>query len=246
MKIDNIAIVGSGNIASFFYKILNGNVSKLELISRSNNADFETKITSIDTQYDLVILAISDSAIENIAQKLNKSLNVVHCAGSVSLSALSEFSNYGVIYPLQSIHKDRTFNAKDVPFLFEANNPSFKASVQKFIKDKMSLIAIEVNSEDRLKVHLAAVFANNFITYLMNVSEEIILKTNIDFEMLKPLIFETINNYFKHGYEKSQTGPARRNDVKTINKHLNLIASQPVQTEMYKLFTQAIIEKFKA
>jgi predicted short-subunit dehydrogenase-like oxidoreductase (DUF2520 family) len=98
---------------------------------------------------------------------------------------------------------------------------------------------VEISSEKRAKLHLAAVFVNNFVNYLYQIGSEVLKKGNLPFELLKPLIAETASKIETLSPEEAQTGPAKRNDKKTIEKHLHLLENSDFK-EFYELFTKAL------
>ena len=82
-------------------------------------------------------------------------------------------------------------------------------------------------------LHLAAVFVNNFTNHMLVQGREIALKAGFSFEILSPLIQETIAKALELGPENSQTGPAVRNDKNTIEKHLELLSFSPELPRIY-------------
>jgi predicted short-subunit dehydrogenase-like oxidoreductase (DUF2520 family) len=66
---------------------------------------------------------------------------------------------------------------------------------------------------------------------------------NLDFTMLQPLIRETMDKVFEMDPLKAQTGPARRNDRKTIEKHLKALENSPQRKRIYKLLSEEIIKR---
>ena len=101
-----------------------------------------------------------------------------------------------------------------------------------------------IDSNQRKSLHIAAVFVCNFVNHLYKIGNEICNENNIDFEILKPLIQETANKILKLSPEEAQTGPAKRNDSTTINKHLAILTDEN-QKEIYKLLTKSIIDNGK-
>jgi predicted short-subunit dehydrogenase-like oxidoreductase (DUF2520 family) len=64
--------------------------------------------------------------------------------------------------------------------------------------------------------------------------------------MFEPLIKETISKALEEGPERSQTGPAVRNDLNTIEKHLELLSFSPDLQNIYKEITNSIIKRYKS
>lgn len=97
-----------------------------------------------------------------------------------------------------------------------------------------------INSDKRKALHLAAVFANNFSNHMFVIAEELLKKNDLDFNLLRPLILETSNKIRNHSPSDMQTGPARRGDTGTIEKHLQLLVNKPEYAKMYRLITDSI------
>ena len=69
------------------------------------------------------------------------------------------------------------------------------------------------------------------------------MKRKLIFSLLHPLIRETANKINKVNPAEAQTGPAKRNDTQTINKHLELLSEYPEFQEIYKLLSNQITKK---
>ena len=186
----------------------------------------------------MYIIAISDDAISQFSKKLNlKNKLVVHTSGSVQLDDLNCNANKGVFYPLQSISKHKKINFKKIPICLEAENKIDYSILEKVAKS-ISKKVFPINSEQRKKLHVAAVFVNNFTNHLYKIGNDICKVNNIDFEILKPLINETAHKIKKLTPSEAQTGPALRNDVKTLSNHLELLNKN--QKEIYNVLTKSI------
>ena len=98
----------------------------------------------------------------------------------------------------------------------------------------------KVNSDQRRVLHLAAVFVNNFTNQLYRIGHEITESEGAEFDMLKPLILETARKLEDLSPLRAQTGPAKRNDKKTIKKHLRLLENNKEHTKIYELLTASI------
>ena len=154
---------------------------------------------------------------------------------------LNSKNRKGVFYPLQSFSKEKEINFKEVPFCLEtAHKLDFE--LLKKIATLLGSNSYNINSEQRKKLHVAAVFVNNFVNHLYYLGNEICDENNIPFEILKPLIKETSNKIIDLQPFDAQTGPAIRKDSKTINKHLELLNEN--QQKIYSILTKSIIETY--
>ena len=226
----SVAILGNGNVATHLYSAF----SKAEKITVSKIDS--RKLDNIPTS-DVTIIAVSDDAIAEVSSKIENTL-VVHTSGSVAMNSLENKGRKGVFYPLQSFSKDRKANFKKVPFCLETENQSdlnLLESLAKSIGKKIFYI----NSDQRKRLHVSAVFVNNFVNHLYKIGEDICEEHQVPFEILQPLIQETAKKIKKLSPKEAQTGPAKRNDQETIKNHLDLLNSE--QQEIYKLFTKSIL-----
>ncbi len=254
-SIKSITIIGSGNVAShlgkaFFDKgfIINQVYSKTltnaETLATSLDANFCDKIEELTDESHIYIVCLKDAIINSfLADFKFKNSLIVHTSGSIDMDVfkINGFKNYGILYPLQSFSKNKALNLTTVPFCIEANtskNETLLTGLAKNLSNNVHLI----DSEQRKKIHLAAVFACNFSNYMYTIANDILAKNDINFELLKPLIAETANKIKENSPKDMQTGPAKRNDEEIIKNHLKLLADSPSYQDIYKLITENIIK----
>jgi predicted short-subunit dehydrogenase-like oxidoreductase (DUF2520 family) len=127
----------------------------------------------------------------------------------------------------------------EVPFLIEASSASFENELLDFVQKYFSNNSIKADSKTRLRIHLAAVFANNFTNFFLTKSKDILDEAGVNYRILEPLMTETIKKAFEIDPKKSQTGPAQRGDMQTLEIHKNLIKEQPLR-EVYVLISKLI------
>lgn len=243
-----IVLLGSGNVATHLFKAFTAaegikvkqvyNHTSESLNFFKNKVETTTEISEI-THADIYLLALKDDVIPLVAAQLKeRSGLVVHTSGSVPLEALKKCNRKGVFYPLQTFSKDKEMDYSTIPFCLESNNPE-DLELLKSLAKKISGKAYEIDSQQRRKLHLSAVFVCNFVNHLYAVGEQICQKNDIPFDILKPLITETANKVQQASPANVQTGPAIRNDQSTINSHLELLDSNE-NKKIYELLTSAI------
>ncbi len=247
-----IGFIGSGNVARHLARALNTFGHEIvQVISRTEsnaksladefNCGFSNQVHEIDASVELCIVSVSDDQIAEVVSKMpNSDRIVVHTCGSQAMDLLRNVgSNYGILYPLQSFSKDRTPDISTVPFLLEASNPETLIVLHK-IASSLSHFVLQADSNTRLKYHLSAVLVNNFVNYLYSEAESFLNDNELDFNVLKPIIKETAFKIQNHSPKTSQTGPAKRGDQVTIQKHLSLLESDKHLAKLYTLLTKAI------
>lgn len=249
-----ISIVGSGNVATHLaaaftnaghtiVQVWSRDFEKANLLAYHVKSVAVEEVESLDRNTDLTIIAVKDDAIAGIAAKLKLGdILLAHTSGSTPLSILKGASaNIGVLYPLQTLSKEKEVSFNDVPLLIEGNSTEVVERLESLATSVSSQV-LEINSEKRLSLHVAAVFASNFVNYLYSRSKEILDTQDLDFELLRPLILETARKVQQSNPQDVQTGPAVRNDRETIRKHLAFLASENPQLQaLYETLSQDII-----
>jgi predicted short-subunit dehydrogenase-like oxidoreductase (DUF2520 family) len=154
------------------------------------------------------------------------------------------FENSGVLYPLQTLSKERNVNGKTIPICIEGNNNNV---VQKLfmLANMFSDNVINIDSAERKVLHIGAVFVSNFVNYLYTVASDIFKKNGLQFDLLKPLIKEVADKVNVLTPEEAQTGPARRNDITVIKEHEEFLSKTNKEfLELYKIITKQIIKRY--
>ncbi|MCK4360735.1 MAG: DUF2520 domain-containing protein [Bacteroidales bacterium] len=253
-EIKKIVIIGAGNVATNLAQALRkAGFDIIQIYGRTNHlakaladkvkSSYTSNLSDLNMEGDIYFISVVDSAFKNILKKINiDDKLIVHTSGSIPMNILNNTSkNYGVFYPLQTFSKQKKPDFENIPICLEANsdrNLKLLTSLAKTISKNVHII----NSEQRAALHLSAVFACNFSNHMYVIAENILLKHNISFDMIKPLINETAKNIEDHRPHKVQTGPAKRGDHEIIAKHLELLADNPDFREIYKIITQNIIK----
>lgn len=247
-----VVILGTGNVATHLFDAFleASGVEVLQVYGRNKKslAYFSNK-TKTTTQLrelkhaDVYIMAVSDDAIGSFSNQIPFSNRlVVHTSGGVDMDVLSKKNRKGVFYPLQTFTKEKSIDFSTIPVCVEAENVSDLTLLKK-LGEQISKKVVEISSEERSKLHVAAVFVNNFVNYLYFAGEEITKENTLDFELLKPLILETARKIETLSPKEAQTGPAKRNDIKTIKKHLHLLRNS-THKKLYKQLTKAIVKQY--
>ncbi|MCM4168298.1 Pyrroline-5-carboxylate reductase [Arenibacter antarcticus] len=248
----SIVILGSGNVAKHLFDTFmeQKEVKILQVIGRNKvNLSYFKNAVEVSTDFnkikdaEIYLIAVSDDAIAEVANALeNKKGMVVHSSGSVPITALSHKNRRGVFYPLQSFSMGKTIDFKSVPICIEAENTADVELVGRLAR-MISNNVQEVSSKQRKSLHLAAVFVNNFTNHLFHIGHDICEDHNLPFHILLPLIKETVQKLDYMAPLDAQTGPARRNDISTIENHLNQLKNKNYK-DIYALISKSISEKY--
>ena len=253
----NISFAGAGKVAGslcreLFHtgfridKIVSESESGGKFLAGACNAVWSDNLIFPDST-SVIIVAVPDHRLKKVLRDIRCSSGalVVHTAGSMGLDIFPEnIIHKGIFYPLQTFSKNRIVNFTGLPFLLESSDEESSLILNTLV-ESVSGKAYSVDTDHRRMLHLAAVFVSNFINHMLTVGKDVVLKAGFPFEIMAPLINETISKALDAGPENSQTGPAVRNDQNTIEKHLELLSFSPELQKIYSDMTQAIIEYYK-
>ena len=245
----SIVLIGTGNIAHHLFEAFyKQGITIAQVYGRNTKtlSSFKSKCTTttdptkiIDA--NLYIIAVSDTAIESLSKLISdKKGLVVHTSGSVPIYALSA-KRKGVLYPLQSFTKEKEIDFSTVPLCIEASHKDDLAVLKK-LANTISKSVFEVSSIQRAQIHLAAVFANNFSNHMYTIANELCKKEGLPFDLLKPLIMESTAKLQVLKPDKAQTGPAIRNDILTMQSHIDSLEN-PLYKKIYQLISESIKTK---
>ncbi len=257
----DVVIIGSGNVASVlvekFIEIEKINIVQIFARNTIEGSNLACKTKNATTtndprtlaKADIYIIAVNDGSIASVSSKFDFSPNdiVVHTAGSVSMDELSSnIKNKGVLYPLQTFTKGVNVDLFTTPFLIEANNVKTLNTLREFAS-LISSQVIVVDSKQRVRIHVAAVFACNFVNHMLAISEQMCDAAGVEVDLLHPLVEQTIDKVLMYGEKAvdAQTGPAVRNDFRTKTRHLEQLDKEPILKNIYKIISQNIWETSK-
>ncbi len=258
-KTYKIGLIGTGNIAWHLGRYFeNAGHTITDIYSRNAdvastfakdfyNASSSDSLDFSSSKAEVFILAVSDNAIQPLSQEIQLPEHSVlaHTSGAVSLDHLgyAHTPNTGVFYPLQTFSKGKKVDIDHVPICIEGSSDLASSTLTSLAKSVSSNVQT-VTSQKRRSIHLAAVFACNFSNHMFTVSKEIMNAQNVDFKLIQPLIAETLSKSLEIGPENSQTGPAKRNDLETLDQQYAALSNDPDTAELYRLISQHIIDYY--
>lgn len=245
----SVTILGAGNVATHLYKAFNKatNITVKQWYNRSIDTiiEYKNEVNCIDSlddleEADIYILAVSDDAVAELSTKLPfKDRLVVHTSGSVGVYDIDKKHKRGVLYPLQSFSKNTEIDFANVPICIETIHKKSYPILKELVVS-LGSPSQRINSDQRRVLHLAAVFVNNFTNQLYRIGHEITESEGAEFDLLKPLILETAKKIQDISPYKAQTGPAKRNDKKTLKKQIKSLDDNKHHQDIYKLLTASI------
>lgn len=246
----NIVIAGSGKLAKAWIAFFryHKSVTHIEVLLRrfkSNgfpkDVQLKYSIQSVNSKSNLFIIAVSDRAVSILAKTIYTyfpNAFVWHCSGTVSLSELPQpLSRKMVVYPMYSFNGQSHPDWPQVPIFIEGLTTKNKKTI---VQDLFANLHVYTcNSDERIRLHCAAVIAHNFSNALLVWANSLLplkfQKRKVWYPMLQQW-FMVLQSQLPYTL---QTGPALRNDKTTIQKHIQLLSNTSSKV-LYRKLTQLI------
>ena len=247
-------MIGAGNLATSLGKaLLDAGHDVLQVFSRTIESAAKladlcgaapvNDISKVRDDADLYILSVKDSVLAGLIPRLCKGKEshvFIHTAGSVPMDIFQGMAmHYGVLYPMQTFSKSRLVDFGEIPCFVEGSD-DFSLHFVDSLARELSNCVFHLSSADRKYLHLSAVFACNFVNHCYAVSQDILSRHDIPFEVMLPLIDETARKVHELSPKDAQTGPAVRYDANVIREQSLLLRDNPMLKEIYDRMSMSI------
>ncbi|MBR5101652.1 MAG: DUF2520 domain-containing protein [Muribaculaceae bacterium] len=247
-----IVLIGSGNVATNLAFALKDKCAIAQIYSRKlaharelaeqvGCEHYTDALGDVVADAQVYILAVNDDAIADIAASLpdNNAL-WIHTSGSKPLDLLKTHGKRAVMWPMQSLSKSSPKPLEGSYIGVEANTATALSQVKRRAK-MLTANVVEADGEKRLQMHMASVFACNFSNHMYTLAAEILKGIDLDFEVLLPLVRNTVDKLSSLSPLESQTGPAARGDHEVIDTHRKMLDGD--KKEIYELLSRSIEQR---
>ena len=250
-----VVFIGAGNLATHLsialqnagqqiVQVYSKTATSASILAHKLNVPYTIDVDELIQDADIYFYAVSDDALETL---LNMDLAPeaihVHTAGSISIDIFKgKKAHHGVFYPLQTFSKTKAVDFNQIPIFLESSDDEVER-VLNTLAYAVSKNVYPINSDQRMKLHLAAVYACNYVNHLYDIASDLVASIDLPFDVLKPLIRETADKINFLSPADAQTGPAKRNDTNVINKHLELLDKSSDLSDLYRKLSQMILDK---
>ena len=248
-----VVIVGSGNVAeSLALGLHEAGVEVVQIFAR-NEARGREVAAMIGSEWgyeelaeaDLYILSVSDSAVGEVAASLPipEGAVVAHTTGCCPIEALAPHKHRAVLYPFQTFSAGRKVDfTKGYIFLEAATDHAL--SVVSEVAHRLTERVEMADGARRAVIHLSGVFSSNFVNAMYENAAEVLAREGLSFDVIAPVIEETAAKALASRYPRAvQTGPARRGDKPTLERHRAMLAGDELKREIYDKISEDIWRK---
>jgi len=183
---------------------------------------------------ELILLAVPDAAIPEVAAQVEVGPWVAHVSGATSLRALDPHVQRFCVHPLQTLSRGRGPEQLDGAWAAVTSETDDAATRGTWLAETLGLRPFPLADADKPLYHAGAAMASNFLVTLYRAAARLLEESQAPPEALIPLMQRTIENGF------ALTGPIARGDWSTVEAHLRALeARAPDLAPLYRALAEA-------
>ena len=270
-RMPNTFVVGAGPVATALAGALRlGGVPVLGLWARnpataraaaavSGVAAFSSAPPDLLLEADVVVIAVRDDAIASVARMLvatgliTRHHVLVHCSGVVSAEEAfadvrDRVGGVAILHPLRAIPDGSAAMRAMAGTVFGIEGDERGVSRARGLASALSGTTLELSGEQMAAYHAAAAIASNYLVGLLDAASVLLEKVGIGGEAgvqaLLSLVEGTLENVRAHGLKESLTGPIRRGDRETIERHLRTLPAE--LSDVYRTLGRRVLAMTRA
>lgn len=198
---------------------------------------------------DLVLVAVSDSAITEVARRLaphwQDRTPAVHLSGFTSIAALEPIAALGApigsFHPLQSL-PDPVRGSRALHGAWAAITTSDRplSGLLHTYAASLEMRPFLLADGDKSLYHAAASAAANFLVEALAVSCDLLKGADVPFAVMEPLARTVLDHVFETDPDTALTGPIVRGDIPTVVGQIGAAeALSPLLGRQFRLLAQA-------
>lgn len=223
------------------------------------HTNHDCKIFTLDNLLpaDVTFITVPDDEIQSVVSQLINKNNLlknhyfIHCSGVLSSAVLSDLKLAGGIiaslHPLNAFPKNADLNPQifnDLILVAEGDKKAVEILQNIFNKLRASVVSIQPGK--KATYHAAAVFASNYIVTLAQSAFNLFTDSGLSDKNSRKIVAQLIAGNLKNlqvsnNFKDCLTGPLKRGDCKTIEKHIKNISDKSTLTT-YLCMAQATLE----
>ncbi|HEX4019889.1 MAG TPA: DUF2520 domain-containing protein [Acidobacteriaceae bacterium] len=170
---------------------------------------------------------------------------VLHSSGALASTELASVRDAGAsvasVHPMMSFPRrvgamGEVVSLRSVPFAMEGDARAIRAARR--VVRELGGEPFAICTEDKTMYHAFGTFASPLVTALLmaavQVGDAAGLAQADAMRRMRPMVEQTVANFFTNGPAKSLSGPVARGDGLTVQRHLTALETQREWKEIYR------------
>ncbi len=246
-RMPNVFLIGAGPVATALAGGLRtAGVPVLGLWARRADAATEAgeaagvvgytgRYPELLLEADAVIVAVRDQAVGEVAEKLvdagatGSEAVLLHCSGARSAeeafaAVRDRVAGVGTLHPLRAIADGKTAARRLSGTVFGVQGDERGGAMARSLALVLGGAPLELQAAEMPAYHAAAAIASNYVVALFDAAREVLAGLGMSDEdavrALVPLARGSLDNLEARGPLEGLTGPIRRGDRATVERHL--------------------------
>jgi predicted short-subunit dehydrogenase-like oxidoreductase (DUF2520 family) len=242
-----IGLIGNGNLAWHLSRAMrNAGLHIYAHLSRHNDQsqgwELHRTWDTMPADLDVYFLAVPDSAIAAVCAHIRNHSTVIHFSGGSDIEAISQ-PHRAVCWPCQTLTRGTEIDYAKIPVLYECADEATEQIIEQTLKKAWGTWT-KADGKQRLAAHAAAVFSNNFTNHLQHIAHQLLHEAGLPGDLLHPMVKAHMKLLDNHEPSEVQTGPAKRNDIITLQRHLHVLQHHPDWKKLYEALSEDIINTY--
>jgi predicted short-subunit dehydrogenase-like oxidoreductase (DUF2520 family) len=225
--------------------------------STAGVAAFSSAPPDILLETEVVILAVRDAAVADVAQMLlgtgliNKRHVLLQCAGAMSAREVlapvtGKVAGVGTLHPLSAIADPKLAMRALKGTVFGVEGDDVGRAMATKLVTALSGVVLALDGAQMASYHAAAAMASNYVVAVIDAAAAVLAGAGVApdkaAQALVPLAEGALRNIAAHGTAGGLTGPIRRGDLVTVARHLDAVRDRPELAEIYRVLARHTVE----
>ncbi|HVV85329.1 MAG TPA: DUF2520 domain-containing protein, partial [Kofleriaceae bacterium] len=198
---------------------------------------------------EVLVLAVADDAVAEVAGRLvatglvGERHVLLHCAGSTSAAqalggVAGKVGGIGTLHPLRAVVDPAAVMRSWKGTVFGVEGDARGRAAATTLAQILGGTPLPLASDAMVRYHAAAALASNYVVTVLDAAVELLASAGVEHDAalaaLVPLAQGALANVAQHGLAAGLTGPIRRGDAGTVQRHLAAVAGEPAIDALYR------------
>lgn len=201
---------------------------------------------------DIVWLLHTDDALAGTAETLARAPGwrgkvVLHSSGALSSDVLAPLARAGAhtgsLHPMMTFVPGTAPEMSEVPFAVEGDRKAIATAKQ--IAGKLGAEVFPIRKSSKVLYHALGSFSSPLVVATLVTAERVGRAAGLSLpqtrKVMAGILQQTLNNYLQRGPAAAFSGPIKRGDIETVQRHLRELRRVPGAEDVYRALVRSAL-----